>query len=297
MLTVSKITTWLVPLVLISLITWACSDDTANPKFYIAGIPDQDISLLEERFDGLANYLSEETGLTVEYVPSIDYSSVVTAFKNGDIQMAWYGGLTGVQARLATPGAQAVAQRPRDKEFQSVFIANPKLKLSSPSDTKGRSLTFGSVSSTSGHLMPRFFINVEGVNPDKDLDGPPNYSGSHDKTWKLVETGAFEVGALNEAVWESRVASGDIDTDKVQVFFTTPAYYDYHWVIQGNIDDVYGEGSARKMIDALLNIDVSKGDRERKIAEAFQTDRFIPTNNANYDAIENVARELGIIEE
>ena len=280
------------------LLTLACSGSDGGEKvFYIAGIPDQDIALLEARFDGLAEYLTDETDVDVQYVPSIDYASVVIGFKHGDIQMAWYGGLSGVQARLATPDAQAIAQRPRDEAFHTVFVADPELGLQSLSDVAGRSLTFGSVSSTSGHLMPRFFLTEAGVDPDSNLDGLPSFSGSHDRTWKLVETGTFDVGALNEAVWEARMQAGEVDTRRVQVFFRTPPYYDYHWVIRGDVDEEYGEGTLDRVREALLAIDASQGGRERSVAEAFQTDRFIPTSNENYEAIEDVARQLGIIEE
>ena len=290
---------WLMPVLLLLTIALAgaCSSGEPERVFYIAGIPDQDVSLLEARFDGLAEYLSDETGLTVRYIPSIDYASVVTAFKQGDIQMAWYGGLTGVQARLAAPGARAIAQRPRDEAFHSVFIAPPGLGLTSLTDVGGRSIIFGSDNSTSGHLMPRYFLTEAGVDLKREMDGPPSYSGSHDKTWKFVETGAFEVGAMNEAVWEARVAAGVIDTQKVQVFFVTPPYHDYHWVIRGDVNEKYGRGVTERIVSALLRVDSTQGDRERKIADAFQTDRFIRTSNRNYLAIERIARQLGIIEE
>ena len=273
----------------------ACSSGEENP-FYIAGIPDQDVSLLEARFEGLAEYLSDETGLDVQYIPSVAYAAVVTAFKQGDVQMAWYGGLTGVQARIAVPDAQAVAQRPGDAEFRSVFVAAPGSGLSSLEEVKGHSLTFGSESSTSGHLMPRYFLAEAGIDADEDLEGPPNFSGSHDATWKLVEAGAFEVGALNEVVWEARVAAGDVDLNEVDVLFRTPAYFDYHWVLRGDVDDTYGSGTTAKITEALLRLSVDAGDRERAIVEAFRTDRFVGTTNDNYDAIESIARELEIIE-
>jgi phosphonate transport system substrate-binding protein len=177
-----------------------CSAGGQELDLVIGGIPDQDLALLQERFDGLARYLSERTGYEVRYVPSVDYAAVVTAFRNGDIQLAWFGGLTGVQARLLTPGAEAIAQRPEDAAFHSVFVADPALGITALADVAGHSLTFGSESSTSGHLMPRAFLLEAGVDPEDDLDGPPNYSGSHDATWKLVEAGAYQVGALNESV-------------------------------------------------------------------------------------------------
>ncbi|MDA1174247.1 MAG: putative selenate ABC transporter substrate-binding protein, partial [Chloroflexi bacterium] len=226
-------------------------DDENTKVLYVGGIPDQDLSLLEARFENLADYLSEELGLTVEYLPSIDYAAVVTGFKQGDIHLGWYGGLTGVQARLQVPGAVAIAQRPRDAEFHSVFVSNPSLGLKELADVAGHSLTFGSESSTSGHLMPRSFLKDAGVDVGQDLDGPPSYSGSHDTTWKLVESGAFEVGALNEAVWAARVAAGDVDTSKVDVFHTTPAYYDYHWIVRGDLGERFGPDTKEKIIEAL----------------------------------------------
>ena len=288
-----KIVVVLVAVVLAGLA--ACSSEEEQEPLLIAGIPDQDVSLLEARFNNLAEYLSEETGLDVQYVPQVDYAAVVTAFKQGDIHMAWYGGLTGVQARLAVPDAEAIAQRPRDAEFHSVFVAAPDSGIRGLADLRGRTLVFGSESSTSGHLMPRAFLVEAGIDVESDLDAI-SFSGSHDRTWKLVEAGSFDAGALNEAVWESRVEKGEVDLTKVGVFFRTPSYVDYHWVVNRSVDATHGEGSVDKLTDALLSIDASKGGKAQEIAEAFQTDRFIATNNDNYQAIEEVARALGIIE-
>ena len=258
--------------------------------FKIGGIPDQNASKLNKRLGELAEYIGEKTNLEVEYIPTVDYSALVTAFERGEIQLAWFGGLTGVQARSVTPNSEAIAQRPRDQEFHSVFIAQKKLKITQLSDIKGKRFTFGSESSTSGHLMPRFFMGENNVDADKDLDGAPNYSGSHDKTWKLVESGAFEVGALNEAVWESAVTQNKVDLDKVDVFYTTPAYYDYNWTIN-NVDPVFGPGTKEKVKAALLSI----GSDKKEIMDLFQTEKFIESKNENYDAISSVAKKLHII--
>ena len=273
----------------------ACSSEEDQEPLLIAGIPDQDVSLLEARFNKLAEYLSEETGLDVRYVPQVNYAAVVTAFKQGDIHMAWYGGLTGVQARLAVPDAEAIAQRPRDAAFHSVFVAAPDSGITELADLQGRTLVFGSESSTSGHLMPRSFLAEAGIDVEDDLDSI-SFSRSHDRTWKLVETGSFDAGALNEAVWASRVEKGEVDLDRVDVFYRTPPYVDYHWVVNSSVDATYGEGTVDKLTEALLGIDASKGGKAQEIAEAFQTDRFIATSNENYEAIEDVARSLGVIE-
>ena len=199
--------------------------------FKIGAIPDQNAAEMNRSLSKLADYLSEKTDLKVEYVPSVDYAALVTAFERGEIQLAWFGGLTGVQARNVVPEAEAIAQRPMDEEFHSVFIAGADTNINSLEDLKGKSFTFGSESSTSGHLMPRYYLMEAGINPEQDFDGQPNYSGSHDKTYKLIESGSFKAGALNISVWDAAVAEKKVDTSKVKVFYTTPSYYDYHWTI------------------------------------------------------------------
>lgn len=174
-----------------------------------------------------------------------DYAAVVNAFRTGDVDMAWFGGLTGVQARLQVDGAQAILQRDIDEKFRSVFIANvstgiqPFEDISGLQALKGRTFTFGSESSTSGRLMPQFFMRQAGLSLS-DLRGEPGFSGSHDKTIKLVEAGSYEVGALNEQVWEARVKGGEVDTSKVIVIWRTPPYYDYHWVVRPDVEQKFG---------------------------------------------------------
>lgn len=268
----------------------ARAEDGETQTFKVGAIPDQNVSELNRRFGDFSTYLSEETGLDVEYVPSQDYAALVTAFNRGEIQLAWFGGLTGVQARSQVEGSEAIAQRPSDEEFHSVFIVQSDLDMNGLEDLKGKSFTFGSESSTSGHLMPRHFMTEAGINPEEDLDGAANYSGSHDATYQLVEAGTFQTGALNELVWESAVEAGKVDTEKVKVFYTTPAYYDYNWTIN-NVDDTFGEGTKQNVKEALLNM----GEEQKDILELFHTDSFIETNNENYQAIKEVAEGLGII--
>ncbi|PAE18233.1 putative selenate ABC transporter substrate-binding protein [Bacillus sp. 7504-2] len=262
----------------------------SNKVFNIGAIPDQNAAELNRSMEQIAEYLASETGLEVKFVPSVDYAALVTAFERGEVQLAWFGGLTSVQAMSLVEGAEAIAQRPRDEEFHSVFVAQKDLQLDSLEDIKGLSFTFGSESSTSGHLMPRYYMLENGIDPEEDLAGEPNYSGSHDKTYKLVESGTFQAGALNEAVWEGAIKEGKVDLNKVDVFYTTPAYYDYNWTIN-TVDDVFGAGTKEKVKKALL----SMGEAQKEMLDIFETDKFIETTNENYDAIEKVAKELGII--
>jgi phosphonate transport system substrate-binding protein len=267
------------------------------PILKVSGIPDQDAARLARRFQMFADYLSKELNVEVAYVPSVNYAAVVTAFTQGDLQLAFFGGLTGVQARLQNPGAQAIAQREQDARFHSKFIVQSHLPINSLEELKTHAkdltLTFGSESSTSGHLMPRHFLTEAGINPDTDFKTLPNFSGSHDLTWQLVQGGSFNVGALNEDVWEQAVQEGKVDPAKVRVFYTTPEYYDYHWMARPDLDQVYGEGFTERIQAALLKLNPQE---HGEILELFSTEKFIETNNDNYRAIEEVARQQGLIQ-
>ena len=286
----------LLPLTLLLLALTACGGETL-PVLKVGGIPDQDTSLLARRYQIFADYLANELEVEVEYVPSADYAAVVTAFGQDALQLAFFGGLTGVQARLQNPGSVAIVQRENDARFNSKFISRADLELSSLEDLKAQAgdltITFGSESSTSGHLMPRYFLTEAGINPDADFRSAPGYSGSHDTTWQQVQAGSFDIGVLNEDVWDRAVNEGKADPTRVKEFWITPDYLDYHWLVRPNVDAVYGEGFTNKIQAALLKINPQE---HADILELFSTQKFIETNNQNYQAIEDVGRGLGMIQ-
>lgn len=263
----------------------------------IGAIPDQDPELLARNYGLVADYLAGELGIDVEFRPVTDYDAAVSAFRVGDLDLVWFGGLTGVQARLQVEGAEAIAQRDIDAEFTSVFIAGtdtgiePIDDVSGLGELRGHTLTFGSDTSTSGRLMPQYFLAEAGVELD-DLEGEPGFSDSHDATIDLVEAGTYEVGALNSQVWESRVAEGSVDTSRVDVIFETPPYYDYHWVARPEL----GDDLTERIVTAFTGLDAADPD-EATILEFFGAERFIETENGNYDRIEQIGRESGQIQD
>ena len=288
---------WMVfgPIAIGLILLAACGGSSSSDKVIrIGGIPDQRAAEVNRRFSLVADYLSDNLGVEVKYVPSVDYSAVVTAFKLGDIQLGWFGGLSGVQARLASPDSTAIAQRPKDEEFHSVFIVQADLDVDTLQELEGLTFTFGSELSTSGHLMPRHYLVEAGIDPEKDFRGRPSYSGTHDRTWLLVESGSFQAGALNEAVWETAVSEGKVDLTKVDAFFTTPPYYDYNWTIQGDLDSTFGAGFTDRVQSILLALDPDD-PQQKEVLDLFSADGFIATNNENYSSIEEVARQLDII--
>jgi phosphonate transport system substrate-binding protein len=257
-------------------------------------IPDQNSTELIEKFAPLTNYLAETLGVTVRYVPARDYQASVEMFRNGDVHLAWFGGLTGVQARAAVPGAEAVAQGLADPKYYSYFIAHRDAGLTPgddfPMGIGALSFTFGSASSTSGRLMPEFFIRKNSGQAPADLFGAPNhYSGSHDKTVELVESGRFQAGVVNYKVYDRRVAEGKTDPDLVRVIWRTPIYADYNWTAHPLLDEQFGDGFVRKVQQALVAIE------DPSLLSALPRERLIPAHNDEFDGIRDVAIELDML--
>ena len=274
--------------------------DAKQAVLQIGAIPDQNPEKLNRLYGALSEELSEKLEVPVRYAPVSNYAAAVSAFRTGSLDLVWFGGLTGVQARLQTPGARVLAQRDIDAEFTSVFIANgasglrPFTSADQLVELKGRRLAFGSESSTSGRLMPQYFMGENGVKPDDLAGGAPGFSGSHDATIAVVQSGAYEVGALNEQVWRSNVKDGRVDPDKVTVIWRTPPYVDYHWVVRPDLDARFGDGFTDNLQSTLLELS-AETENGAAILELFGAERFIPAEDDDYVMIETVGRQLGKI--
>lgn len=290
--------------VVVALVTVGCdgsADGREGPApLRISAIPDVDPSDLADREEAMAAYLAEELDVEVEYVPVSDYAASVSLFGTGDLDLVFYGGLTGVQARLRTEGANVLAQRDIDERFRSVFVAHRDAGLEPIDDVAGLSglagtrFTFGSESSTSGRLMPSYFLDRAGIDPEADFAGEPGFSGSHDLTIDLVEAGSYEVGVLNQQVWQARFEAGAVDTDTVLEIFTTPEYADYHWVGAPGLDDRLGAGFTDRLQEALLDLDGSDAE-EMQLLERYGAEAIVPAAPADYEHLEEIARTLGLV--
>ncbi|MCP9848204.1 putative selenate ABC transporter substrate-binding protein [Synechococcus sp. Lug-A] len=266
----------------------------------IGAIPDQKPEVLNRLYPLVANELSRQLGVKVTYVPVVDYAAAVTAFRTGGLDLVWFGSLTGVQARLQKPGAQVVAQRDIDASFQSVFIANtssglkPISNVKGLSELKGKRFTFGSESSTSGRLMPQFYLNQAGVKLSDFAGGVPGFSSSHDATIALVQSGAYQAGALSEEVWRSNLSEGKVNRAKVIQIWKTPGYPNYHWLAQPDLDKRFGKGFSTRMRTAILSWRTTDPE-QKQILALFGAQRFIPAKAADYARIEQVGRQIGKI--
>jgi phosphonate transport system substrate-binding protein len=257
-------------------------------------IPDQNTTELQEKFRPLAEHLTNSLGVRVEYLPARDYQASVEMFVNGDVGLAWYGGLTGVQARSRVPGATAIAQGDADPQYYSYFVAHKDTGLTRsdnfPADMAKYSFTFGSEQSTSGRLMPEFFIRKNtGRSPQEFFQKPVGYSGSHDKTLELVASGQYQVGVVNYKVYDQRVQQKKTDPEVVRIIWQTPTYADYNWTARPDLDAKYGAGFTNGLTQALLDI------RDPKLLAALPRERLVRTSNSEYDAIADVARQLDML--
>jgi len=262
--------------------------------FVFTAIPDQDETKLKARFTKIATYLSKELGVDVKYIPVKSYSAAVTAFRNNQVQLAWFGGLSGVRARHLVKDSQAIAQGFEDPNFQTYFIAHVStgLKKSSnlPTEIAGKTFTFGSKGSTSGRLMPEYHIRrVFSKAPDQ-VFSRVGYSGNHSKTIALVQSGAFQVGATNYKVWKRELAAGNIDTSKVQVIWETPGYPDYNWSIRGDVNAKFGAGFTDKVQNALINM------KDPDLLAAFPRKSFIKATNKDFQPVLDLGKKVGLIE-
>lgn len=261
----------------------------AQPVFKITAIPDESPTELARKAVPLVKYLEQKLGMKVEFTPVSDYAAAVEALANKQVDMAWYGGFTFVQANIRSGGkAVPLVQREEDEKFRSVFISgDPSIKTLA--DLKGKTVSFGSQSSTSGHLMPRSFLLQANIDPDKDFKRVA-YSGAHDATIAAVAAGKVDAGALNISVWDKFVADKKVDTSKVKVIFTTPPYFDYNWTVHADMPAAQRE----KLTQAFL--DLNKNSAEGKeILELQRATKFIPTKADNYKGIETAARSAGLI--
>ncbi|MEJ2443875.1 MAG: putative selenate ABC transporter substrate-binding protein [Exilibacterium sp.] len=269
---------------------WARAD-----SFVFTAIPDQDESHLQQRFGKVATYLGKQLGVEVQYIPVKSYAAAITAFRNNQVQLAWFGGLSGVQARRLVPGSEALAQGYEDQFFKTYFIAHKSAGIE-PADTlpaalKGKTFTFGSKGSTSGRLMPEFYLRQRFGDAPRAIFSRVGFSGDHSRTIAQVQSGAYLIGAVNYAVWESERAAGKIDESKVQVIWITPTYPDYQWSIRGDVDQRFGKGFKTKVRTALLNMN------NPELLATFPRKSFVPASNDDYAPIETTAKAIGVLDE
>lgn len=263
-------------------------------ELVFSAIPDQDQTQLKKRFGKVADYLSKTLNIPVRYIPVKSYAATITAFRNNQVQLAWFGGLSGVRARLLVPGSEAIAQGAEDPTFRSYIIAHHSTGITNskdfPKGIAGKTFTFGSKGSTSGRLMPEYYIREHLKKSPDDAFSRVGFSGNHSRTIALVQSGAYAVGGVNYKVWDKALKAGKINPSKISVVWTTPDYPDYQWTIRGDVDKTWGKGFKEKVQSVLLNMS------DPTLLNAFPRSKFISASNADYQPILKTAQDIGLID-
>ena len=277
-------------IVAIGLVGFGASPAAAQQALRVTAIPDESPTELARKFAPLGQYLQARLGMPVEWIPVTDYAAAVEALVNDKVDLAWFGGFTFVQASVRSGGKVIpLVQRTEDEGFRSVFITGASSSIHTLADLKGHTFSFGSQSSTSGHLMPRSFLLQAGIDPDRDLRRV-SYSGAHDATIAAVAGGKVDAGAVNISVWDKFVAERKVDPEQVRVFYTTPPFHDYNWSVSSKMPAALRERIARAFLD--LTPDTPEG---REILNLQRASRFVPTRPENYQGIEAAARSAGLL--
>ena len=255
----------------------------------VSAIPDENPQELLRIYEPFAEYLARELKMPVRFIPVVDYAATVEGLAAKKLEMVWYGGFTSVQAVRRTGDATRLVMRKEDAEFKSVFVARPEGGIARLADLKGKSFAFGSVSSTSGHLMPRYFLLQNGVNPERDF-ATFAFSGAHDATALWVQQGKVDAGALNFLVWDKLVGTGKVDTGKIKVFWTTPPYVDYVWTVRGDLEP----GLRERITSAFLKLNYENPEH-RRLLDLHRTKGYIRARDEDGKGIEEAAVAAGLL--
>ena len=270
--------------------TFISATAQAQQVLRVTTIPEEAATEQIRKFTPLASYLEKALGMKVEFTPVSDYPAAVETLVNKKVDLVWFGGFTHVQANLRSGGKIVpLAQREEDTKFQSVFIAKTDSGIKTLADMKGKQISFGSQSSTSGHLMPRSFLLQADITPEKDFRRVA-YSGAHDATIASVVSGKVDAAALDITVWRKFVTENKVDTKAVDVFYTTPPYFNYNWSVHADMP----ADLQQKIKAALLALNPGNAEHA-EILRLNRATRYIATTPENYKGLEAAARSAGLL--
>lgn len=271
----------------------AC-DDAAGPGSFdsqtvrIGVLPDQLPEALVQRHTPLIEYLRAATGLGVELLIADGYGDFLADFDEGRLDLAWFGGLTFVQAEYRSD-AHPIVTRNVDHDFRSCFLVAGSRAERLVADFEGQRFAFASHLSTSGHLMPRYFLEQEGRIPEKFFKSV-QYAGTHDQTALLVRDGVVDLGVANCLVVQNMFEDGQLLGDEVRILIKTPPYHDYVWAIRPGLP-VEIES---RILDAFLALDQTLPEHAA-ILRTQDADAYLPIGRDSFHEVRQAAASLELL--
>jgi phosphonate transport system substrate-binding protein len=271
------------------LLAWllvGCSqpDDNYQLKVLRVGVlPDQDSQRLTKRYTKLLDYLANELGVEPELVIPDSYADLVQRFAQKQIDLAYFGGVTYVQAHDEA-SAVPLVMRDIDRKFTSYFLVNARESAQTITELRARRFSFGDLHSTSGHLMPRYFLQQQNIMPETFFS-EVRYSGSHDKTALWVQDGTVDIGVANANVMREMFEQGLLSNDKVRILWETPYYADYVWAVQPYVSKMH----ANRLRDAFLALSYSN-PLHAEILSMVGAKSYLPASHRDFFALETILK-------
>ena len=273
------------------LLSGGCDDQVVNdglpPILKIGILPDESRMKLVERYEPLRQYLSETLGIPCQLVFAENYNAMVESFGAGSVHLAYFGGVTYVQARSAFD-ALPLVMRDVDTRFTSCFVAKAESAFTNLAGYEDSVIAFGSRLSTSGHLMPRHFLSKMGITPEVFFR-EVRYSGAHDTTIDWVRKGTATIGAVNTKILEGMLADGRIQEGEFQIVWKTPPYSDYVWAVQSSL----GNDARKRLLDAFLALSPAI-DSHVTILGNMDSGGFYPANAEAFATLEVIVTNMGL---
>ena len=252
-------------------------------------IPNENPEEVEAQYQPLEDYLKEELGREVELSVPTTYNAVVEAMVSGELDLAYFGGLTYVQARQRAdvhPLFTEVNPRTGTTKYRSVIIVPADSDVQDVEDLEGEDFAFGSVSSTSGSLYPSIMLNQAGLDYRTDL-GEVVYTGGHDTTAQAVANDRVAAGGLEDRILYSLEEEGIIEKGSVRVIDESDPIEGYPWVVRDDLSDK----DERALTEAYLNIE------DPELLDLLRAEDYEKVEASDYDYVEEQARKLDLIAE
>jgi phosphonate transport system substrate-binding protein len=290
-----KSPSWIFPqVILLTVATFAtltagCSHSAQDTRsvLRLSMIPTTDPGKIVRESQPFVTYIEKQTGTKVELTIPTNYAAVVEAIANDRVDIAYLGGFTFVQAS-ARAGVLPLVQRDQDQAFHSLFITQPKSSIHSLKDLKAHTFAFGDVNSTSGHLMPAYFMQQQGVDPV--VIEKATYTGGHDATALAVANAKVDAGAMDELVYGRMVRDGKLNESQIRIFYTTPPFFDYVWAARKGLDPAI----AQKFADAMLALDAGTPEQQTLLT-LLNAKKYVKAENSSYDPLRQAAKDAGLL--
>jgi len=267
----------------------ACSGPeqaSSNETLRIGILPDEGEEVLRERYTPLFEFLSQETGRPYELLIPNSYEDLLRKFGEGQIDLAYFGGVTFMKAN-SEHDAVPLVMRDVDSRFTSVLVVAGDKSFE---ELRGKRFSFGSRLSTSGHLMPRHFLQVQrGVNPEKYFRSI-QYSGKHDRTAYWVRDGEVDAGMVNSEIVRKMFADGRLQPGDIRIIWTTPPYPDYVWTLHPRIHPVDSE----RIQQAFLKLSIDNPQHET-ILSNMSAAGFYPASIEDFSMLKQVMTGFGVL--